>query len=240
MLALYAGKPIDEIDTEAVLSVLQPLWQSVPETASRLRERIEAVLDAAKAQGHRHGENPAQWRGHLDKLLPKRQKLSRGHHTAMPYSQVPAFVARLREREAVAGLALEFCILTAARSGEVLGARWPEFDLEAKVWTIPAARMKAGKEHRVPLSARAVTIIQRLAEGQNQRFCLSWPALWQAALRHGDGDGASPDEDRRHGSWLSVELSGLVRGRDTFPTGDRRSGIGTRHRQRGRSGLPAR
>lgn len=158
--------PIDEVDTEAVLSVLQPLWQSVPETASRLRGRIEAVLDAARAQGHRHGENPARWRGHLDHLLAKRQKLARGHHAAMPYSDVPAFVARLRPREAVAALALEFTILTAARSGEVLGARWPEFDLEAKVWTIPATRMKAGKEHRVPLSTRAVSILAKLGEAR--------------------------------------------------------------------------
>jgi integrase len=163
-------KPIDAVDTESVLSILQPLWQSVPETASRLRSRIEAVLDAAKAQGHRHGENPARWRGHLDKLLPKRQKLSRGHHAALPYSQVPAFVASLCEREAVAALALEFTILTAARSGEVLGTHWPELDLEAKVWTIPAMRMKAGKEHRVPLSARAGTIIQRLAEVRTSDF----------------------------------------------------------------------
>jgi integrase len=157
-------RPVDEVDTEAVLSVLQPLWQAVPETASRLRGRIEAVLDAARAQGHRHGENPARWRGHLDKLLPKRQKLARGHHAAMPYSDVPDFVASLRDREAVAAMALEFCILTAARSGEALGARWSEFDLVEKVWTVPAARMKAGKEHRVPLSGRAMAILQRLGE----------------------------------------------------------------------------
>jgi integrase len=163
-------KAVDEIDTEAVLAVLQPLWQSVPETASRLRGRIEAVLDAARAQGHRHGENPARWRGHLDHLLPKRQKLTRGHHAALPYGEVPAFVASLRDREAIAALALEFVILTAARSGEVLGARWSEFDLEAKVWTVPAARMKAGKAHRVPLSARAVAILQKLAEAKVGEF----------------------------------------------------------------------
>ncbi len=163
-------KPVDEIDTEAVLGVLQPLWQSVPETASRLRGRIEAVLDAARAQGHRTGENPARWRGHLDHLLAKPQKLSRGHHAAMPYSEVPAFVASLREREALAALALEFVILTAARSGEVLGARWSEFDLAAKVWTIPAARMKAGREHRVPLSGRAMAILAKLAEGRTGDF----------------------------------------------------------------------
>jgi integrase len=158
------NKPADEIDTEAVLGVLRSLWQTRTETASRLRGRIESVLDAAKAQGLRQGENPARWRGHLDKLLPKRGKLSRGHFAAMPYAEVPAFMAALREREAIAGLALEFAILTAARSGEVLGARWPEIDLEGKVWTIPAARMKAGREHRVPLSGKALAILARLAE----------------------------------------------------------------------------
>jgi integrase len=156
--------PIDEVDTAAVLSVLQPIWQAKPETASRLRGRIEAVLDFAKAHGQREGENPARWRGHLDKLLPKRQKLTRGHHAAMPYRDVPAFLVSLRQREAIAAMALEFLILTAARSGEVLGARWPEIDFEAKVWTVPAARMKGGREHRVPLSGRALAILERLAE----------------------------------------------------------------------------
>jgi integrase len=165
--------PVDEVDTEAVLGVLRPLWQTRPETASRLRGRIEAVLDAGKAQGLRQGENPARWRGHLDKLLPKRGKLTRGHFAAMPYDEVPDFVAALREREAIAGLALEFAILTAARSGEVLGARWPEIDLEAKVWTIPASRMKAAREHRVPLSRRAAAILTRLAEAKTGEHVFS-------------------------------------------------------------------
>ncbi len=156
------ARKVDEIDTEAVLSVLKPIWQEKPETASRLRGRIERVLDAAKAKGERQGENPARWRGHLDHLLPARQKLSRGHHAAMPFDDLPAFVASLREREAVSALGLEFLILTAARSGEVLGARWDEVDIDAKVWTVPAGRMKAGKEHRVPLSARAVEILQKV------------------------------------------------------------------------------
>jgi Arm DNA-binding domain len=115
------GLSVDEVATEAVLGVLQPLWQRAPETASRLRGRIEAVLDFAKAHGWRSGENPAAWRGHLALILPKRQKLSRGHFAAMPYPEVPEFIATLREREAMAALALEFLILTAARSGEVLG-----------------------------------------------------------------------------------------------------------------------
>jgi integrase len=167
-LARYAGPlwplPVDEIDTDAVLAVLTPLWNSKHVTASRVRSRIEAVLDAARAKGHipRNEANPARWKGHLDQLLPKRQKLSRGHHAAMPYAEVPAFIAGLRERETVAALALEFCILTAVRSGEVLGAQWDEIDLELTVWTIPAARTKAGREHRVPLSVRALAIMQEL------------------------------------------------------------------------------
>jgi integrase len=167
---IFWAMPVRGISTEDVLSVLRPLWQTRTETASRLRGRIEAVLDAARAQGLRQGENPARWRGHLDKLLPKRQKLTRGHFAAMPYAEVPAFMAALREWEAMAALALEFLILTAARSGEVLAATWQEIDLEAKVWTIPAARMKAAREHRVPLSGRAMTILKGLAEAKISEF----------------------------------------------------------------------
>jgi integrase len=159
-------KRVDAITTEDVLAVLKPLAATVPETASRLRGRIERVLDAAKAKGFRVGENPARWRGHLDHLMAKRQKLSRGHHAALPFTAVPAFAAQLREREAMAALALEFLILTAARSNEVVGARWDEIDLAAKVWTVPAARMKAGREHRVPLCARAVAILAKAAKGR--------------------------------------------------------------------------
>jgi integrase len=156
--------PVDTIDTEAVLSVLKPLWTRVPETALRLRGRIEAVLDAAKARGHisRNEANPARWRGHLDKLLPKRAKLTRGHFAAMPYGDVPAFVAGLRERPAIAARALEFCILTATRSGEALAARWDEIDLESKIWTIPPARTKAAREHRIPLSDRTLALLREM------------------------------------------------------------------------------
>ncbi|WP_181707644.1 tyrosine-type recombinase/integrase [Chthonobacter rhizosphaerae] len=154
---------VDEIKTEDVLAVLKPIWRTKPETASRLRGRIERVLDAAKARGFRSGENPAAWRGHLKNLLPARQKLTRGHHKAMPFEEVPAFVAHLRSRSGVSDRALEFCILTAARSGEVLGATWKEFDLSARVWTVPAARMKAGREHRVPLTEQAMSILSAMA-----------------------------------------------------------------------------
>ena len=169
------NKAVDKITTEDVLAVLKPLWTTKPETASRLRGRIEAVLDAAKAQGHRSGENPAAWRGHLAHFLPKRQKLTRGHHAAMAYRELPAFVGRLREREGVATLALDFCILTAARTGEVIGATWGEFDLEEKVWTVPAGRMKAAKGHRVPLSDRAVSIVERMAEFKVSDFIFPSP-----------------------------------------------------------------
>jgi integrase len=156
------AKPVDTIATDDVLAVLKPIWTTKAETASRVRGRIEKVLDAAKAKGFREGENPARWRGHLDHLLPRRSKLTRDHHAAMPYEDVAAFIARLREREATSALALELCILTAARSGEILGMRWPEIDLDKKIWTVPANRMKAGREHRVPLSPRAVAILRQL------------------------------------------------------------------------------
>jgi integrase len=156
------SKPVDAITTDDVLAVLKPIWASKAETASRLRGRIEKVLDAAKAKGFRHGENPARWRGHLDHLLPKRPNLSRGHHPAMPYEDVQAFIGRLRESDSLAAQAFELCILTAARSGEILGMRWAEVDLDKKIWTLPANRMKAGREHRVPLSSRGVEILRKL------------------------------------------------------------------------------
>ena len=178
-LATYAypilgNLPVADVGTDAVLRVLQQpvpaeksnsasLWNTRSETASRLRGRIEAVLSWAKARGLRSGENPAQWRGHLDHLLPARSKVRRvRHHPALPYSEMPAFMARLRESDSISARALEFVILTASRTGEALGARFVEIDLEAKLWTVPAERMKAGKEHRVPLSPRAITIVKEM------------------------------------------------------------------------------
>jgi integrase len=156
--------PVADIDTAHVMAVLEPIWRAKPETASRVRGRLETILDAARARGHRSGENPARWRGHVAQMLPARSQLTRGHHKAMPYVEVPAFVAKLRTREATAALMLEFAILTAARSGEVIDATWAEIDLAKAVWTVPAARMKAGKEHRVPLSPRAVEILEIVAK----------------------------------------------------------------------------
>jgi integrase len=146
-----------------VLKVLEAIWTAKPETASRVRQRIENILDFAKARGWRDGENPARWRGHLDHLLPARSRVRAiKHHAALSYAELPTFVARLRVREAVAARALEFLILTAARTGEVIGARWSEIDLLDKTWTVPASRMKAHREHRVPLSPRALTILNAL------------------------------------------------------------------------------
>ncbi len=156
------AKPINEIGTEDILQLLKPLWTRIPETASRLRGRIESVLHAAKARGFRDGPNPATWRGHLDSLLPARQRLTRGHHAALPYDDLPAFMAALRACKGLSALALEFTILTAARTSEVLHARWDEIDMKRGIWTIPAERMKAGREHRVPLVARVLEILQSL------------------------------------------------------------------------------
>jgi integrase len=162
--------PVDKITTDDVLSALKPLWNTKPETASRLRGRIERVLDAAKAQGLRSGENPARWRGHLDQLLPKRQQLTRGHHAAMDYGDVPAFMGDLQAREGTAARGLEFAIFMAARSGEVLRAQWDEFDLDRGVWTVPATRMKAGREHRVPLSQGALKIVKAMHDARTGDF----------------------------------------------------------------------
>jgi integrase len=151
--------PLNAITTEHVLSILKPIWTTKAETASRLRGRIERVLSAAKARGLRSGDNPAQWRGHLDQMLSKRRKLTRGHHPALPYADVPDFICALRRRSAAAGRALEFLILTASRSGEVRGARWREINLDEGIWIIPAVRMKAKREHRVPLTARMIELL---------------------------------------------------------------------------------
>jgi integrase len=170
--------PVAAIDTALVMKVLeQPtgknatLWTSRTETADRLRGRIENVLDWAKVRGYREGENPARWRGHLDKLLPNRRQLAPVQHfEAVPYDEVPALMAQLRERQGTNERALEFLILCASRSGEVMGANWSEIDLAKKVWTVPAERMKSGKEHRVPLSTRAMTILADMREIRTNNY----------------------------------------------------------------------
>jgi integrase len=166
VLPIIGTLPVQAIDTALVLKVLEPIWNTKAETASRVRGRIEAVLDWAKARGYRNGENPAKWRGHLAQLLPARSKVQRVEHMpAMPYAEIGAFMARLRTRDDVASAALEFTILTAGRSGEVIGAKWDEVD--GRVWTVPAERMKAGNEHRVPLSDAAMAVLDRMREIRN-------------------------------------------------------------------------
>ncbi|HEX8570751.1 MAG TPA: integrase arm-type DNA-binding domain-containing protein [Caulobacteraceae bacterium] len=152
-------KAIGTISTDDVLLVLRPIWTKRPETASRLRGRIERVLDAARVKGLRTGENPARWKGHLEQLLSKPVKLSRGHHPALAYEELPAFMTELRARTGVSLRALEFTILTVAREGMTLGAAWSEIDFAARLWTVPAARMKTGKEHRIPLGPRALELL---------------------------------------------------------------------------------
>jgi integrase len=169
--------PVDRIDTALVTKVLEPIWQTKPETASRVRGRIEAVLDWAKAADYRNGDNPARWRGHLQNLLmnpssaAKAARRSKGrgeHHAALPYRDIGAFMAELRQEEGVAARALEFAVLTAARTSEVVGAKWEEVD--DGVWTVPAERMKAGKEHRVPLSKPALALVEKMAEIRDGEF----------------------------------------------------------------------
>jgi integrase len=194
-LATYAGPiigtlPVQAVDTTLVMKVIEPLWTTRSETASRLRGRIEAVLDWAKVRGYREGENPARWRGHLDHLLPAKSRVRKvEHHAALPYGELPAFLVELRGREGVGARALEFAILTAARAGEVLGMCWKEINLAEAIWTVPATRMKAGKEHRVPLSGRAVAILQEMQAhrgadafvfpGGNMGKPLSNTAIWE-------------------------------------------------------------
>lgn len=160
---VFGDMAVSAVDTGLVLKVLEPIWQTKTETASRVRGRVESVLDWATVRNHRQGENPARWRGHLALTLPKRSKVQKvSHHAALPYGEVGAFVADLRARTETSARALEFIILTATRTGEAIGAKWSEVNLKAGVWTIPADRMKAGAEHRVPLSPAALAILKHL------------------------------------------------------------------------------
>jgi integrase len=160
---VFGKLPVSAIDTGMVMRALKPLWSKRTETASRLRGRIESVLDWARVHGFRSGENPARWKGHLDQLLPGRSKVQPvKHYAALPYPELPAFLAMLRERREHAALALQFVIFTASRTGEVLGATWDEIDLANKTWAVPPERMKAGEIHRVPLSRSALAILHRM------------------------------------------------------------------------------
>jgi integrase len=193
----FGSVSVSDVDVAMVTKVLEPLWTTKPETAGRVRGRIEAVLDWAKARAFRDGENPARWRGHLSNLLPARSKVRAvKHHAALPYTEIGAFMADLRGREGAAAAALEFLILTAARTGEVIAGRCPEIDFAARIWTVPAARMKGGREHRVPLTRAAMATLQR-KDGQDKEFLfrgikagqgLSNMALLKVLERMGRGD----------------------------------------------------
>ncbi len=177
-------RPVSTITTDDVLEVLKPIWTKTPETASRLRGRIEMILDAAKARGARSGENPARWRGYLSNLLPKTSKVARVmHHPALPFSDLPVFMARLRALEGVSPWALEFTILTAARTCETIGMRWAEVDWKQKLWVVPPERMKAGKEHRVPLCTRSIEILKELEAVKLNEFV--FPGL-KSGRHHSD------------------------------------------------------
>jgi integrase len=163
--------PVGDIDTALVLSVLEPIWKTRTETASRVRGRIESILDWAKTRGLRSGENPARWRGHLENLLPAPSKVRRvQHYAALSYTEMSSFVVDLRRQAGIAARALEFLILTATRAGEVMDARWPEIDLAQRAWVVPGSRMKTGKEHRVPLSDRAIEILEQLPRESEHVF----------------------------------------------------------------------
>lgn len=164
---IFGEVSVAAVNVGLVLKSIEPIWSEKPETASRVRGRIEAFLDWASARGLRSADNPARWKGHLDKLLPAKTKVRAvEHHAALPYQVINAFIADLRQREGLAARALELAILTGARTGEVIGARWTEIDLGTAVWTIPAERMKAGKEHKVPLSSAALAVLHPLHTGR--------------------------------------------------------------------------
>lgn len=168
---LLGRMSVDLITTELVYKVLQPIWQTKTETATRVRQRIETVLDWCKARGYCKGDNPARLKGALGELLPKSQKIKKvEHHAAIPYRQVNEFVTALRKGGGSAPLALEFMLLTAARTGEVVAAKWDEIDFDGRVWTVPASRMKAGKEHRIPLSVRAVAILRLMKAAKQNDY----------------------------------------------------------------------
>ncbi|MER8481192.1 integrase arm-type DNA-binding domain-containing protein [Mesorhizobium sp. M1322] len=188
--------PVADITRDDVVRVLTPIWETIPETADRLRMRIASVIDHAKARGLYVGDNPADWRGGLKDLLAPRQKLSRGHHKAIGYKDLPEALARLRTSDAISALAVEFTCLTVARSGEIRGATFPEFDFDEALWVIPAIRMKACREHRVPLSARAVDILRKMKEqasGSSVVFPISDTAMVKSLRR------ATCDDSTLHG-----------------------------------------
>ena len=167
---------VRDVGLANVLAVLEPIWKGKTETASRLRGRLEAILDWATTRGYRSGLNPARWKGHLDTVLPAARSVANaGHHTALPFPQIGAFMVELRQQAGLSARALEFAILTASRSGEVRGAIWRKIDRAARMWTVPAERMKAGREHRVPLSDQALDLLDAVPRGESDGLIFASP-----------------------------------------------------------------
>jgi integrase len=171
---VFGSLPVQQVDVGLVIKVLEPIWAKKTETASRVRGRIEAILDWATTRGHRRGDNPARWRGHLENLLPRRSKVQKvEHHPALPYEKIGEFMADLRTRQGVPARALEFLILTTTRTSETIGATWNEIDFDRGLWTIPAERIKAGREHRVPLGPAVLAIVRQMAKARTSDFVFS-------------------------------------------------------------------
>ena len=208
--SVLGALPVGAIDTALVLKVIEPIWATKPETASRVRGRIEVILNWAKARGHRDGDNPARWRGHLDQLLPAKAKVRRVvHHSALSYRELPALMSKLRKQSSVSARALEFLTLTATRTSETLWATWDEIDVRHRMWIIPAVRMKGGKEHRVPLTRGALAVLKDMAEVRQNEFDLSWHEEGQAALKHGLANACARFAPGHHGARLPKYVQGL-------------------------------
>jgi len=230
--------PIEVIDTPLLLRVVKPLWQRVPTTASRVLGRIHAVIGWATVHHYRSGDNPARWQGHLEHALPALSKVAKvEHHAALPYAQVGAFMAKLRKDSSIGARCLEFITLTACRLSEVLYAEWSEIDFDNRVWVAPASRMKANKEHRVPLSTPALAVLKAMQVIRHSDYIFP-------GNRPGHGHaGAARQAGRRfrhYGAWPALDVPRLGRRAHELPARGCRDGARARHPRRGRGGLPTR
>jgi len=232
---VFGALPVKAINVGLVMRVLEPIWPVKTETASRVRGRIEAILDWATARAYRQGENPARWRGHLENLLPQKTRVARvQHHAVLPYPEIAPFMAQLRQQDGTAACALEFAILSAARAGETIGAQWGELNLAERVWIIPASRMKGGREHRVPLSDAAMAVVEKMAEIRSGDFSISgWPC-WARPYQHGPlGRAETHGPSRSDRTRLPIELPRLGRRAHQLPGRGCRDGAGARCRRQG-------